>query len=65
MEFPRQGYWSGVPFPPPGDLPNPGTEPKSLCLLQWQADSLPVHDYWKTDGFDYPDLCQQSDASAF
>ena len=28
--FFRQEYWSGLPFPPPGDLPNPGTEPKSL-----------------------------------
>ena len=26
MEFSRQGYWNGLPFPPPGDLPNPGTE---------------------------------------
>ena len=26
----RQGYWSGLPFPPPEDLPNPGTEPASL-----------------------------------
>ena len=31
MEFSRQeGYWSGLPFPPPGDLPNPGIEPASL-----------------------------------
>ena len=29
-EFPRQEYWSGLPFPPPGDLPDPGTEPASL-----------------------------------
>ena len=27
--FPRQEYWSGLPFPPPGDLPNPGIEPTS------------------------------------
>jgi len=27
MEFPRQEYWSGVPFPSPGDLPYPGTKP--------------------------------------
>jgi len=26
MGFPRQEYWSGLPFPPPEDLPNPGTE---------------------------------------
>ena len=33
MEFSRQEYWSGLPIPPPGDLPNPGIEPVSLCLL--------------------------------
>ena len=27
--FPRQEYWSGLPFPPPGNHPNPGTEPMS------------------------------------
>ena len=30
MEFSRQEYWSGQPFPSPGDLPDPGTEPASL-----------------------------------
>ena len=30
MGFFRQEYWSGLPFPPPGDLPDPGTEPASL-----------------------------------
>ena len=30
--FPRQEYWSGLPFPSPGDLPNPKTEPTSLAL---------------------------------
>ena len=34
----RQEYWSGLPFPSPGDLPNPGIEPGSLTF---QADSLP------------------------
>ena len=28
--FSRQEYWSGLPFPPPGDLPDPGVEPTSL-----------------------------------
>ena len=37
MEFSRQEYWSGLPFPSPGDLPDPGIEPGSLAL---QADSL-------------------------
>ena len=30
MGFSRQAYWSGLPFPPPGDLPDPGMEPLSL-----------------------------------
>jgi len=30
MEFSRQQYWSGLPFPPPGDLPDEGTELTSL-----------------------------------
>ena len=38
MGFSRQEYWSGLPFPSLGDLPNPGTEPESATL---QADSLP------------------------
>ena len=37
MRFSRQEYWSGLPFPSPGDLPNPGIEPGSPTL---QADSL-------------------------
>jgi len=32
MEFSRQEYWSGLPFPPPGDLPDPGIEPVSPAL---------------------------------
>ena len=42
MGFSRQEYWSGLPFPPPGDLPDPGIKPESLCLLHWQAGSLPL-----------------------
>ena len=38
MGFPRQEYWSGLPFPSPGDLPNPGIKPGSPVS---QADSLP------------------------
>ena len=40
MGFSRQEYWSGLPFPPPGDLPDPEIEPRLLRLLYWQADSL-------------------------
>ena len=39
MEFPRPEYWSGQPFPSPGDLPNPGIKPRSPAL---QTDSLPA-----------------------
>ena len=38
MEFSRQKYWSGLPFPSPGDIPNPGIEPRTPAL---QADALP------------------------
>ena len=38
MEFSRQEYWSGLPFPSSGDLPNLGVEPGSPAL---QADTLP------------------------
>ena len=37
MRFPRKEYWSGLPFPTPGDLPNWGTEP---IYPAWQVDSL-------------------------
>ena len=37
MGFPRQEYWSGLPFPSPGDLAQPAVEPRSSA---WQADSL-------------------------
>ena len=39
LEFSRPAYWSGLPFPSPGDLPNPGIEPRSPAL---QTDSLPA-----------------------
>ena len=39
MDFSMSEYWSGLPFPFPGHLPNPGIEPRSPTL---QADSLPA-----------------------
>ena len=43
MEFSRQEYWIELPFPPSGDL-DPGIKLLCLlCLLHWQADSLPLH----------------------
>ena len=44
MGFSRQEHWSGLPFPSPGDLPDPGIEPRSPTL---QADSLPSEPAWK------------------
>ena len=38
----RQEYCSGLPCPPPGNLPDPGIEFASLCLWHWQAGSLPL-----------------------
>ena len=35
-------YWSGLPCPLPGNLPDPGIKPVFLYLLHWQADSLPL-----------------------
>jgi len=60
MGFSRQGYWNGLPFPSPEDLPHPGIEPGSPSL---QADALPseppgkpyyqgrkIYDYMLTKG---------------
>ena len=42
MGFSRQESWSGLPFPSPGDLPDPGIEPSSPALSHWQVDALPL-----------------------
>ena len=42
MGFSRREYWSGLPGPPPGALPNPGIEHVSLAPPALQADSLPL-----------------------
>ena len=42
MGFFRQEYWSGLPFPFPGDLPDPGIEPTSPVSPALQVDSLPL-----------------------
>ena len=39
----QQEYWNGLPFPFPGDLPNPGTEPAFLCLLHYRQILLPLN----------------------
>ena len=42
MGFSRRVSWSRLPYPPPWNLPDPGIEPEFLCLLYWQAGSLPL-----------------------
>ena len=42
MGFSMQEYWSGLPCPPPGDLPDPGIQPASPVTSGLQADSLPL-----------------------
>ena len=43
--FSKKGYWSGLPFPSPGDLPDPGIESGSLASAAFQVDSLPLAPY--------------------
>ena len=42
LGFPRQEYWSGLPFPPPGIFQTQGLNLHVLCLLHWQADLSPL-----------------------
>ena len=42
MRFSRQEHWSGLPCPPPGDLPHPGIEPASPTCPALQVDSSPT-----------------------
>ena len=51
MKFSRQEYWSGLPFSSPGDLPNPGIEPRSPAL---QAGALPSESPVASDSFATP-----------
>ena len=57
MGFPRQECWDGLPFPPPGDLPDPGTEHASPASLALQAESLPLS-HWGSPSFQMvPSIC--------
>ena len=51
-----QQYWTGLPFPSPGDLPNPGIEPMSLASPALQADSLTLCHLGSQDYYYYVDL---------
>ena len=65
MGFFRQDYWSGLPCPPPGDLPDPGIEPESHYIyLYWQMGSLPLRSdqiRWVTQSC--PTLCNPMDCN--
>ena len=47
MGFSRQEYWSGLPFPTPGDLPNPGIEPMSLASPTLAGGFFPTSAMWE------------------
>ena len=55
MEFSRPEHWSGLPFPYPGDLPNPGIEPRFPAL---EADSLPAEPQGKPSGKELTYQCR-------
>ena len=50
MGFSRQEYWSGLPVPPPGDLPNPGIEPTSLRSPASAGGFFTASATWETPG---------------
>ena len=47
MEFSGQEYWSRLPFPPPGDFPNPGIEPASLLSTAWTGRFFTTSATWE------------------
>ena len=53
MEFSRQEYWSGLPVPTPGDLPDSGIETASLVCPALQVDSLPAEPSGKPQNIIY------------
>ena len=50
MRFSRQEYWSGLPFPPPEDLPNPGIKPASHMSPAFVGGFFTTSDTWKPRG---------------
>ena len=61
MRFSRQEYWSGLPFPSPGDLPDPEIEAESSESFTLQADSLLLEPLGKPINVLSPYLCVKSD----
>ena len=61
MGLSRQEYWSGLPCPPPEDLPDPEIKPMALVSLHWQADFLPLTNYEAQDIIIYLANCMPSE----
>ena len=53
MKFSRQEYWNGLPFPPPGDLPDPGIEPASLMSFALADGLFTTSTTWEAPFLDY------------
>ena len=51
LEFSRQKYWSGLPFPFPGDLPNPGIEPESIASSALASGLFTTNTTWEASWF--------------
>ena len=54
MQFSRQEYWSGIPFPTPGIFPTQGSNWHLWDLLRWQADFLSLH-HLESPWLNYPE----------
>ena len=65
MGFPRQEYWSGLPFPPPGDLPNPGIESASLTSPELAGGFFTISTTWEAQLLEFTQthVHQVNDAS--
>ena len=64
-DSPWQENWSGLPFPPPADLPHRGSKQRLLSLLHWQEDSLtlyhqenPLYELYANKSFNFRACCQ-------
>ena len=64
--FPRQEYWSGLPFPSPGDLPDPGIEPTSLESSALTSRFFTTSIIWEAQGVSSPgtNSCQPRQSSS-
>ena len=64
MGFSRQEYWSGLPCPPPGDLPNPGIEPVTLTSPAMADSFFTASTTWKAPALDIQKLiCHETATS--